>query len=388
MIVYLRRGRLWPITAADVQDSRSSLGFFARRVAVQNTAVKSLPGIRTANSMIKYKTGFDYSVPIYTDNRRFREQIPAVTKHFEEAEREMEQFPRKNGVIVDPAIVEVVNCPVCDSSKSDQLFVKFGIIYAECNLCSNVFARNRLRHEIILGLYEKSQVDKFDREAQKSPQHNEYYSKIYEKYLSYLDGLGLDNPNLLDIGCGAGEFLKFCAERTTLKLHASDFCEDSIQYIQSLTGKENYYHKQMVEDIEFGPKKFGLVTLWGVLEHVPNPREVLEKCASILSPKGCILILIPNIWSRAFKILGIHTPTLNPRAHLNFYNRRSLEYLCRLTGLEFTGYFQELPVIDLMYPHIEFNPELVADIVRKQEGYYYICIFRKEQVTASLAEVK
>jgi 2-polyprenyl-3-methyl-5-hydroxy-6-metoxy-1,4-benzoquinol methylase len=327
--------------------------------------------------MIEYKRGFDYSAPIYTDNRRFRQDIPEVNKHFEEAEREMAQFPRVDGVIRSTEVVDFVDCPVCDSDQNHQLFVKFGLIYAKCALCSQVFVRNRLKNEILLKMYESSIVDQLDRKVQQSPQHNEYYSRIYAKYLSYVDGFSIANHSLLDVGCGAGEFLQFCADNTDYVLHASDFADDTFDRICDLTKDGRYYHRQKIEDVEFGDRRFGLITLWGVLEHIPNPVEVLRSCATILDESGCILILIPNFHSRAAKILGVNTPTLNPRAHVNFYTERSMRHLCRRVGLEVKALFQELPVIDLMYEYIEFNKDLWDGIIDSGEGYYHVYVLRR-----------
>jgi 2-polyprenyl-3-methyl-5-hydroxy-6-metoxy-1,4-benzoquinol methylase len=338
--------------------------------------------------MIRYQQGFDYLEPVFTDNRRFRQDIPEVQKHFEEAEREMEQFPREDGVIKSSEIVDFVDCPVCGSPHSDQLFLKYGLIYVECPLCTQVFVKNRLKDSILLKLYETSVVDQLDRQVQQSPQHHEYYSRIYAKYLSYVDGFGIGNRHLLDVGCGAGEFLKFCADNTDLKLHALDFYEDSVDRVERLTGRGNYYYKQRLEDVAFGDRRFGLITLWGVLEHVPNPLDVLRKCSSILDDEGCIVILIPNIHSRAADVLGINTPTLNPRAHLNFYTEKSLQYLCRQTGLRMDACFQELPVIDLMYEHVVFDKALWDGIVRRKEGYYHVYVLRRAPDNGSLGANK
>lgn len=334
--------------------------------------------------MIEYQRGFNYLAPVYTDNRRFRRDIPEVDKHFAEAEREMEQFPREDGIIRSSELVDFVDCPVCGSPHSDQLFVKYGLVYVECPLCTQIFVKNRLKDDILLKLYATSIVDQLDRKVQQSPQHNEYYSQIYAKYLSYVEGFRIDNRNLLDVGCGTGEFLKFCADNTDFKLHALDFCEDSVDCVERLTGRGNYYYKQRLEDVAFGDQRFGLVTLWGVLEHVANPRDVLQKCSSLLDDEGCVLILIPNIHSRAAKVLGINTPTLNPRAHLNFYTEKSLQYLCRQTGLDIHALFQELPVIDLMYEYVVFDEELWKGIVRRKEGYYHVYVLRRVRDSRTL----
>jgi len=141
---------------------------------------------------------------------------------------------------------------------------------------------------------------------------------------------------------------------------------------------QNYYFKKTLEEIEFNTT-FGIITLWGVFEHVYNPREVLAKCKEILDRHGRIILLIPNFFSRAFAILGITNPTLNPRAHINFYTKRSMEYLCNTIGLCIEKVFQELPVIDLMYDHIDYNDQLVEAILKRDEGYYHVYVLKKKE---------
>lgn len=318
----------------------------------------------------------DYSVPIITDNRRFREQVPAKSAYFEASEKEFKLFPRKNGVVVDPSLIDFCDCSVCGSKTSDQLFVKFGFIYAKCSLCSHVFVRNRLKEDILLKMYSQSVADQLDRQVQRSSQHQEYWGKVYDKYLSYTQRHSTNNRNLLDVGCGSGAFLMHCSNSPDINfdLHAIDFCKDTFEHITKLVGKENYYFQQRLEDIDFGTKKFGLITMWGVLEHVADPIRVMKKCHDILDDSGFVILLIPNLHSRAFKILGINTPTLNPRAHINMYTEGSFAVLCEKTNFAIVDFLQELPVIDLMYPYIVYDKHLIDDIVIKKESYYYVYI--------------
>ena len=83
-----------------------------------------------------------------------------------------------------------------------------------------------------------------------------------------------------------------------------------------LINSKRYYNK---EKINF---KFDLITFWGVLEHLINPLTELKNAEKILETNGKILILVPNYNSKARKILGASTPTLNPREHLHFFSQK------------------------------------------------------------------
>lgn len=318
-----------------------------------------------------------YNRPVLIDNRRFREEDPGIKAHFDAVEKESEAFPKENGLIVDKKLVIFVDCPTCGSKEHDQLFIKYGFIHVQCRRCSHVFVKNRLLEEALLEIYSKSEADKLS--SARKANHaglSKYWNMIYEKYIGYLRTLNIQNKNLLDIGCGAGHFLSFCKDRTDFKLHGMDFCEHAHEFLSDLIGTDNFYFKKRVEDTDFN-KKFGMITLWGVFEHVCDPKSLLEKCKELISKDGRIIILVPNFFSRAFSILGVSTPTLNPRAHINFYTGKSMEYVCKNTGFVIENLFQELPVIDLMHKYIDCDNELIESILRKNESYYHVYILKR-----------
>lgn len=329
--------------------------------------------------MSKTNNSFDYNLPIITDNRKFRKEIAAVDKNLEETVKESSKFPKVDGVVVDPGLVDdVKSCPVCDSSGFEQFFLKYGFLYVKCLFCNHVFIKNRIKDDILMGIYSKSNIDELDREIQRSKQHQEYWGKVYRKYLSFLTDCGIKNNNLLDIGCGYGGFVYFCKRNSDYNLHAIDFADNTYNDLVNLIGQDNYYFKQKIEEINFNDKKFGIITLWGVLEHLSGPRAVMHKCHDILDVNGCVLILIPNLFSRAFKILGINVPTLNGYRHIQFFTEKSFSYLCKDIGFEIVGSFQELPVIDLMYDHIVYNDSLVDEILKNNESYYHVYVVMKK----------
>lgn len=328
--------------------------------------------------MKEYKSLADYNLPIITDNRNFRKEVTAMDKHFEELGKECVKLPKVNGVIVDPQLVTNIEfCAVCNSTEFEQLFLKLGFLYVMCNFCEHVFVKNVIKDEVLLNLYSESDVHKLDRETQKSKQHQEYWGKVYHKYLSFLGNCDIKNNNLLDIGCGYGGLLRFCKKYLNYNLHAIDFAEDTYIDIINLIGKENYYFKQRIEEIDFRDKKFGLITICGVLEHLSSPKEVMHKCRDILDVNGHMLIIIPNLFSRAFRILGINVPTLNAYQHIQFFTPKSFFYLCNETGFDIVGSFQECPVIDLMYDYIDYNDRLIEGILRNNESYYHVYIIKK-----------
>ena len=124
-----------------------------------------------------------------------------------------------------------------------------------------------------------------------------------------------------------------------------------------------------------------MITLWGVLEHCRSPHEVLSKCNDYLDDNGLLFILIPNIHSRARKILGVYTPTLSPREHINFFTPRSMEKTAEENGFHIVNFYQELPVIDLMWEFLDEESLVIDEIIDNNECYYHVYILKKNTQT-------
>ena len=80
------------------------------------------------------------------------------------------------------------------------------------------------------------------------------------------------------------------------------------------------------------------------------------------------------------KILGITTPTLNPRGHIQNYTDESIDFLARKNGLKVIRKFGELPVIDLMHEHLLVDEKLIQEINEDEECYYnvYAIVLNKD----------
>ena len=315
--------------------------------------------------------------PIKVENKNWRDLVPLTDKHLDACRDEALLFPQVNGVVEDEKYVSMVNCACCSSQESRQIFVKWGFIYNECQACTHIYIKNQLRPEILLKLYGKSIADDLILERNSNAHLKSYSLKIYSKYLEgLLNSADQEVENLLDVGCGLGTFLDFAKQKTHINLFGSEFSEAAFDKLNKLLGDNLFFKMELDEIDQKTNEKFDLITFWGVLEHVTDPLRNLMSACNLLKPQGRILALIPNFHSRAMQILGVNTPCLNPRRHIQYFSKASMEKCVERASLEIENRFQELPVIDLMYPHIQFSESLVSDIMDRREAYYDIYIIR------------
>ena len=147
--------------------------------------------------------------------------------------------------------------------------------------------------------------------------------------------------SVLDIGCGWGWFLDVCKKAGW----SVQGLEPSAQMAQ--LARDTYgipVEQGGADDLDKLSGTYDLVTLWNVLEHLPDPLATLQKLKSQLAPDGILGIAVPNadgLFARLARLLAragiagpLHTlyQTGNPHPHLYHFDRKTLIGLLQRAG--------------------------------------------------------
>jgi hypothetical protein len=84
----------------------------------------------------------------------------------------------------------------------------------------------------------------------------------------------------------------------------------------------------------WGRRRFGVVTLFHVLEHLPDPRAGVRYAASLLDPGGSLVLQVPNAASFQARLFGIRWYGLDVPRHLLNFTPSALERVLRDCGFE------------------------------------------------------
>lgn len=142
---------------------------------------------------------------------------------------------------------------------------------------------------------------------------------------------------LLDVGCGDGTFL----ERLNKNRFEGTGVEINPEGYEICNKKGLVVHNSDIKTIDFGDKKFDVITLWNVLEHVDNPRELTAFLLPLLSKNGVLVLQVPNANSLGFKLGKQYWFHLDSPRHLVHFNKTSIKKLCDLTGFELVTVINE-----------------------------------------------
>jgi SAM-dependent methyltransferase len=142
---------------------------------------------------------------------------------------------------------------------------------------------------------------------------------VYEKLINS------KNRSLLDIGSGPGVFLEAAKNRGWEVLGVEPNI-DAANHTKKI-GYEvinEMYDKKLSQKL----KKFDLINLTLVLEHIVNPIDLIKLAYDQLNPNGIISIVVPNDFNPFQKILHNYLEFENwwivPDHHLNYFNKETL----------------------------------------------------------------
>ncbi|ADG68505.1 Methyltransferase type 12 [Planctopirus limnophila DSM 3776] len=126
---------------------------------------------------------------------------------------------------------------------------------------------------------------------------------------------------LLDVGCGSGGFLTRM-KRLGWNVEGIDYASDVARKVQERTGIRVL--AGTIPHPELKLSSYDVVSLWHVLEHVPDPRATLSAAADLLAPGGKLVLEVPNIESWSFAEFREDWFALEAPRHLNHFSPKSL----------------------------------------------------------------
>ena len=225
-------------------------------------------------------------------------------------------------------------CNACGHFDFEQLIVKDGYDIARCRQCALVFVANPPTAEQLVRLY--SFEDGYHLQLAADPKAIAHHGReaatnfrLLEKYAA--------KGRLLDIGCSTGLFLRMAVEHGW-PAEGLEYSADSAEQARSKGGLK--VRTGALERGMYAAGSFDVVTLWDVIEHVPDPKTVLELAAELIAPGGLLIVKTPNcdgLYPRASLSMAGRLGFWghpDPPGHLYQFSVSTLSRMVREAGLE------------------------------------------------------
>jgi len=229
-------------------------------------------------------------------------------------------------------------CPWCESEKTQMhLWVKDFFLTGEafeiheCLKCGLLFTEPRPNAEEI-GKYYQS-------EEYYSHQENKtgFIPRIYETVKGFnlkkkykMATIGMAKGKMLEIGCGAGDFLK------TMEQHGWQCTgiepSEEAKVIAKKKVKAELLNPEDIGTLQ--DKSFDLITMWHVLEHVDDLKEEIRHLQRLLKKGGRLVLALPNFKSADAQYYKEYWAAYDVPRHLNHFCRESINNIFKTSELK------------------------------------------------------
>lgn len=232
--------------------------------------------------------------------------------------------------------LQPVDCGLCGSAEYELKFQDGPFSVVTCKDCGLTYVTPRLTDAALIDEvynegYWRSNAAK-DRGYTDYSADQPLYLKTYRRRRSVIRRHFPSPGRVLDVGCAAGFFLRVMQEEgwDVTGLEPSDAIRP---HAEELIGKENVL-AGLLGQVDLEPGSFDLVTMWDVIEHIPDTVAALHEVKRLLKPGGRFLVETQNVDSRAAKVLGKNWQHYKHAEHIYHFNPRTIDRLFREGGFE------------------------------------------------------
>lgn len=166
---------------------------------------------------------------------------------------------------------------------------------------------------------------------------SEWWNLSYDdRYDSFEEFLNKNKRKILDIGSGPGFFLNRGKERGW-EVAGVEPSKQAFEYSSKQLGL-NIYNMFLNENTKNDIDRFDVIHMSQVLEHIPDPKGLLDIALEKLNANGLICIVVPNDYNPFQNTLrdacGYDPWWVAPPHHINYFNFDTLTALLGRTGFK------------------------------------------------------
>lgn len=226
---------------------------------------------------------------------------------------------------------EAYHCALCGQNNLKGLYTIKGFDLVQCNSCDFVFVNPRICNEDLPKIYKSNYFDNNEFGYTGYKDNEQLRKRNFRRWLNDIQPYIKAKGNALDIGCASGDFLEILREQgwniEGIELDPAMFDE--------LRNRNIPFFPEVFEKFET-TKKYQLITLFDVMEHLPDIHGSLERLKSILADDGIIALLTPDYGSSQRKLFGKKWFQFKPVEHIHYFSEKTLSLALSKHGLSIT----------------------------------------------------
>lgn len=224
-----------------------------------------------------------------------------------------------------PPRTETPPCAWCGGRDVRQVYRMEHLGIGRCRSCGLVFANPRETEQQTAARYQQREYFQGDRLKRYGyddyEAHQAIHERVFQQALKFLEAVRPQKGRLLDIGCATGFLLQVALGRGW-EPEGVDLSEWACEQARQRTGLPVHHGDVTRLPLEDGG--YDALTMFDVIEHVFDPREVLAACARLLKPGGHLYLITPDQGGFQRKLLGRRWFHYKPLEHTYYFDRETL----------------------------------------------------------------
>lgn len=246
----------------------------------------------------------------------------------------------------------VVPCPACGSTDRSATFSKWRFTYVTCSACETLYMSPRPTPSILDEFYANSRNYAYWNEhifpASEESRRERIFQPRAARVAEFCKRYGTPTRTLLEVGAGFGTFGEEIRRLGLFERVIAVEPTPDLAKTCRLRGLEVI--ESPIEHVSLEPGSVDLVASFETIEHLFSPRDLIDRCATLLAPNGLLVLTCPNWKGFDLVVLRELSETVD-NEHLNYFHPSSLSALVASCDLE---------VLETLTPG-----ELDTELVRK-----------------------
>ncbi|MBI5003354.1 class I SAM-dependent methyltransferase [Candidatus Woesearchaeota archaeon] len=258
-------------------------------------------------------------------------------------------------------IYEKIDTPL-EIPLTDKFSAAKGILSTDqivkCRNCGLVYTNPRIKSTIIIDSCSQGDDEVYvsqEEGRKKTFQEGiDWIKKVTQKKESDKETSN-EKKKILDVGCAAGFFLAV-AKESDFDPYGSELNAWLAEYGRKKFNLENV-KAGTLEDAKWKDNFFDHVTMWDVLEHVPDPMKTLKEINRITKNNGYIIISYPDYSSIFAKLFGRRWWFLLSH-HIYYFTPKTMDMMLEKAGFEIVTdkmHWQELKIVYMLDMFVKLN---------------------------------
>jgi len=171
------------------------------------------------------------------------------------------------------------------------------------------------------------------------------------------------NNTVLDVGCNSG-YMKTISD-TSNTFYGLDYMDEALEQARDTYQDVAKFDLESLNKLPWD-KKFDIIVMGDVLEHIKNPDETIKFFSKYLARDGKFIISIPNIanWRIRLRLLVGHfdytDSGIMDNTHVHFYTSKSASLLLTSNNLEILNIYGGASILGLAIKYLPFFNSLLS----------------------------